>query len=271
MLAVPASPGDHAFFSVATLNWRRNMEPASHNPAIGGGGLAAPADASAVLLADLHRQFDVVTERVAVDAFAWDFMLPRSVDDLIDEEDFERDGRLPYWAQVWPSSRALATRLAAEAGAGKRLLELGCGLGLASLVATVRGFDVLATDYYQPALDFLRLNAARNGLAPPATLLVDFRCFPAELRGFDIVAAGDVLYERANCPLVAEGFMRALAPWGLGLLADPGRLAAVDFFDECAARRLEVRLASRMLIVEAPKPHDVEVYEIRHANGPLRS
>jgi predicted nicotinamide N-methyase len=217
------------------------------------------------LLDCLRRRFDVVTEAIEAAGLSLEFFQPRSVDDLISEDDFDRDGRLPYWAFVWPSARALAARLAKEEGSGRRLLELGCGLGLASLVAVTRGFEVLATDYYEPALDFLRVNAARNGVAVPALRPVDFRTFPDDVAGFDMVVAADVLYERPNCPLVAEAFRRALAPGGVGLIADPGRLAAVDFFDECARRGLSVRLAERQLIAEAPQPHDIELYELRHA------
>jgi hypothetical protein len=77
------------------------------------------------LLDDLRRRFDVVTEAIEAAGLSLEFHQPRSVDDLISEDDFDRDGRLPYWAFVWPSARALAGRLAKEEGRGRRLLELG--------------------------------------------------------------------------------------------------------------------------------------------------
>jgi hypothetical protein len=85
-----------------------------------------------------------------VAAFGRDLELvaPRSAEDLLNEEDFERDERLPYWADLWPSSYALADRVAsdnsAEGDEPTRLLELGCGLGLVTIAALSAGFDVLA-------------------------------------------------------------------------------------------------------------------------------
>ena len=81
---------------------------------------------------------------------------PASVDDLISEEDFAVDERIPYWADCWPSARVLAEHIAGSCGGGRRMLELGCGVGLVSLAAAAAGFDVLATDYYADALEFTR-------------------------------------------------------------------------------------------------------------------
>ena len=65
---------------------------------------------------------------------------PVSPDALLDEEAFARDEFLPYWAELWPAATALAAALPDVAGL--RVVELGCGLGLPSLVAAARGADV---------------------------------------------------------------------------------------------------------------------------------
>src|SRR5581483_942708 len=70
---------------------------------------------------------------------------PASPDALIDEEAFATDEFLPYWAELWPAALALADALPEVAGL--RVCELGCGLGLPSLVAAARGADVTATDW----------------------------------------------------------------------------------------------------------------------------
>src|SRR6266516_3449228 len=64
---------------------------------------------------------------------------PRDGLDLLDEEAFERDQFLPYWAELWPSALALAQMVAASELAGKRTLELGCGLALPSIAAALAG------------------------------------------------------------------------------------------------------------------------------------
>src|SRR2546423_1670828 len=86
----------------------------------------------------------------AIDAPGGDFEIvhPANPDDLISEEDFDRDERLPYWADLWPSSITLARNLRRFTGPeGGRLLELGCGSGLLSAAAARLGFAVTATDY----------------------------------------------------------------------------------------------------------------------------
>ena len=86
----------------------------------------------------LRRRFDVMASRFQVVGRTLELLHPRSADDLIDEDSFERDDRLPYWAEIWASSLALAERIAGEVGHGRRLLELGCGVGLTAVVATGR-------------------------------------------------------------------------------------------------------------------------------------
>ena len=54
---------------------------------------------------------------------------------------------MPYWAELWPSGIALARHVVGLALAGRRVLELGCGLALPSFAAALAGADVLATDW----------------------------------------------------------------------------------------------------------------------------
>ena len=148
-------------------------------------------------LADsLAGRFVIVEHEVAQAGRNYRLLKPRSPDELISEEDFNRDERLPYWADVWPSALCLAKRVGAEGGQGRRFLELGCGIGYVCAVAVGNSFEVLVTDYYAEALEFTWLNARRNGLPGPRTRLVDWRSFPADLGQYDVVAAADVLYEK---------------------------------------------------------------------------
>jgi predicted nicotinamide N-methyase len=145
-----------------------------------------------------------------------DLLRPASPDELIDEEAFADDEFLPYWAELWPAATALAEALPDVAGL--RVVELGCGLGVTSLVAAARGADVTATDWAAEAIDLLRQNAARNGLELRAEVR-DWRDKWNER--FDLAIAADVLYERRNVePLHAR--LRELAPVALvGLAGRP--------------------------------------------------
>ena len=124
------------------------------------------------LVRELETRFVTTTVDVPVADDTLSILKPRNSDDLISEADYVRDERLPYWADVWPSSVILAKRLANEAGGGRSFLELGCGLGIVSITAMRSGFDVLASDYYEDALRFTRANAWRNVRREPAVRLI---------------------------------------------------------------------------------------------------
>ena len=56
----------------------------------------------------LRRRFELTSTQVTVGDCQYDLLRPRSVDELISEEDFAIDERIPYWADGWPSARVLA-------------------------------------------------------------------------------------------------------------------------------------------------------------------
>lgn len=146
---------------------------------------------------------------------------PRDPDALIDEEAFEDDEFLPYWAELWPAALSLARALTMEV-AGQVVVEVGCGLGIPALVAAAHGARVTAIDWALAGIELLRVNAERNGLELEATA-ADWRSFNGS---FDLVIAADVLYEQRNVEPLLELFQK-LAP--TVLLAEPGRPAGAGF------------------------------------------
>lgn len=179
----------------------------------------------------------VVTERVAVAGRTLEITHPRSAEDLIDEADYARDERLPYWADLWPSAHVLAAEVAGMDLAGCSVLELGCGVGLPAVVAAQAGARVLATDWYAPALEFAAANAAANGTALE-TLLVDWRDPPATLTArapFDVVLGADVLYEQRNGVALAGLLPALVGPASRVVIADPRRPHAAELLDRLTA------------------------------------
>lgn len=222
-----------------------------------------PPDA---VIPELERRFVIEPLEITALSRELELLAPRSAEDLLSEEDFERDERLPYWADLWPSSYALADRVASEhgrrGGAPLRLLELGCGLGLVTIAALTAGFEVLATDYYADALLFTRANAWRLLGEDPAVRLVDWRDLPAELGTFDRVVAADVLYEKRYTTIVADTLVRTLARSGTALIADPGRSALPAFLRECEVRGLVVASVESWRYAEGEVRQTILVHEI---------
>ena len=211
----------------------------------------------------LRRRFELAQTELSIAGREYRLLRPRNVDDLISEEDFALDERIPYWADVWASAPILAERIAGIPGTGKRLLELGCGIGLPALAAAAAGFEVLATDYYAQALEFTAANAERNGIAGVDTRLVDWRKLPGDLGTFDVVLAADVLYEQPQAALVAEVLSQCLATDGWALVSDPGRCTAETFLAECGARGLTAGCVVRVPTTDGGAQLTVSIYEVR--------
>ncbi len=187
---------------------------------------------------------------------------PRSAEDLISDSDFERDERLPYWAELWPSSTVLANFIVADARPKGPLIELGAGVGLVSIAAAIAGYDVTATDYYEDALAFARANSYRNLGYEVATSLLDWRSVPDAIPRFDTVLASDVLYESRYAPLVAGVIERLLSSRGTAYVADPGRVATSAFVDACGELQLDVTARANRPYQAGTIRQNITVYEV---------
>lgn len=156
--------------------------------------------------------------------------------DAIDPRTFGEDERLPYWADLWTSSLELSRWCLEDADIkDKRILELGCGLGLAGIAAAKAGAIVTCSDYEHDALDFARYNAVRNLseeiLASRIVFLqLDWRDLPS-LEKFDMIIGADVVYERRNFFPLIDVLTRFLAPAGFAVFTEPGRSIGEHFFN----------------------------------------
>ena len=224
--------------------------------------MSTPPRVIARLTAELERQFVTARTRITLTDRVFEVLHPRSAEDLISEDDFARDERLPYWAEIWPSGVILAEGLSGLRGDGLRLLELGSGIGLVCIAAVLAGFEVLATDYYEDALRFTRVNVAHNTGVDPATMLVDWRFPPSQLGSYDLVVAADVLYEQPYAELLAELLPQVMAPSGRALIADPGRVAAPRFRSACEAQGLVVRSVGRVPYAAGKIRQTIDVMDI---------
>lgn len=214
-------------------------------------------------LDELGREFDVTRTRIPVAGRVVTIHHPRNADELIDEDAFAEDERLPYWADIWPSARVLAERVVTLTVDDRRFLELGCGAGLVSVAAAMAGFDVTATDYYEEALRFTALNVLVNTGALIDTRVADWRRFPHDIGRFELVVGSDVLYEPSHAGLIAAVLDRTLSARGTAIIADPGRLAAGQFIEECRERGMPVAISERVPFEEGTIRQTIDLYEVR--------
>lgn len=198
---------------------------------------------------------EVVEETVPVAGRAFRLLRPRDVDALVDRlvaEDDPDEARLPFWAELWPSGTVLAEALAGSPAPGARVLDLGCGLGLVSVVAAATGASVLAVDRAPEATAFTAVNAARNGVALE-TVVCAFEDSGPLLAGapWDRVVAADVLYEAHTVAVLLRLLPRLVGAGGEAWIADPGRRQTEAFLsgvDRRGWRRDSVATADRVTV-----------------------
>lgn len=113
----------------------------------------------------------------------------------------------PIFGVMWESGQVLAKLMAEQEIEGLRILEVGCGIGLASLVLQQRGADITATDCHPEAGKFLDENARINGLEPIEFHRTGWADLDDDLGKFDLIVGSDLLYE-PDCAVLLSDFIR---------------------------------------------------------------
>ncbi len=181
----------------------------------------------------LSEEYDLETKPYRIADRDFTFVSVRDSYALLDRispEDFVKDEQMPYWAEIWPAAVTLSEFIVEELGVeGKEIIEIGAGVGVASVAAAAMGADVLSTDYSEEALRFIRLNSLKNNVTLCAEQL-DWRCIRLKDR-FDMLFAADVLYERVNLLPIVHAVDKLVKPDGCAYIADPRRRLAEQFLD----------------------------------------
>ncbi|SFC61944.1 Lysine methyltransferase [Polaromonas sp. OV174] len=153
---------------------------------------------------------------------------------LLDRQQFhdplgeaEREGisssAWPIFGLLWPSGRVLAHAMLTYELEGKRILELGCGLALASLVVHRRGGNITASDCHPLAADFLRENLKLNHLPVMKYQTGNWSRANPLLARFDLIIGSDVLYDRDQPEALSQFIGLHTQPDAEVLIVDPDR------------------------------------------------
>ncbi len=220
--------------------------------------LLLPSDEGAALelQAELSARYDVVSEAVSVGDQEFSMLRVKDAGVLlerIDASTFASDERLPYWAEIWSSSIALAGYcLGGNIGRGVSVLDLGCGLGLAGIAAARAGARVTMTDYEEDALRFAGINAYRNLAHHPGGGTVELRPLdwrvPDGIGAFDAIIGSDIVYERRSfAPLLAL-LHRRLKANGRAVFTEPGRTTGLEFLAMAAGQGFAVETNSSEVV-----------------------
>ncbi len=135
------------------------------------------------------------------------------------------DASWSLFGQLWPASRALAKAVKRIDIKNRRIIELGCGLGLPSLVLQSRGADVTASDHHPLSESFLDYNAELNSLPllPYVDLAWDSPKTIEDAGQFDLIIGSDILYEPNHAEMLATLINGLAAAKAKVLITCPGR------------------------------------------------
>jgi len=166
---------------------------------------------------------------------------------------------LPYWAEVWDSAAGIGQQLLEGKSdlAGRRVLDLGCGQGLAGCVAAALGADVLLADLEPPALLFARLNSLQSA-GRVRTRQLNWQTDNLD-QTFDFILGADILYDRAQWIYLEAFWRRHLVEGGCVLLGEPGRQSGDQFVDWIEPAGWNLRQFEQPV---ATRPTPIRIFEL---------
>ena len=129
----------------------------------------------------------------------------------------------PLFGVVWASSEVLAHLMFEHNIADKRILEVGCGIGLSSLVLNHRRADITATDHHPEVEQFLLQNTELNKGEAIPYVRTGWADEDSGLGEFDLVIGSDLLYEGDHVSLLSAFIDQHAKPSCEVILVDPGR------------------------------------------------
>nr|WP_320051143.1 methyltransferase domain-containing protein [uncultured Desulfuromonas sp.] len=129
----------------------------------------------------------------------------------------------PLFGQVWPSGNVLAHHMFNYPITDQRILEVGCGIGLSSLVLNHRKADITATDYHPEVEGFLEKNTRLNEDENIPFVRTGWEDKKSGLGLFDLIIGSDILYEQEHVELLSEFINQHARTHCTIILVDPGR------------------------------------------------
>jgi len=129
----------------------------------------------------------------------------------------------PLFGIIWPCGEVLAHLMSDFNIKEKRILEVGCGIALSSLILNHRHADITATDYHPEAGNFLLENTELNHDIAIPFLRTGWDDNNDMLGEFDLIIGSDLLYERGHAELLSAFIDNHAKPHCEVILIDPGR------------------------------------------------
>jgi predicted nicotinamide N-methyase len=176
--------------------------------------------------------YDTESVELSIGARRLMLLKVKNLECYVDREALLRDEteEPPYWAHLWTGALTLARYIEERLDCKDlSVLDLGCGLGLTGIVASLKGGSVMFADKEEDALAFAKVNARLNTCSSFAVRLLDFTVDEIEQR-FSLILGAEILYDRPTFPALAAFLARHLSLHGRALFADVKRTNTEDFY-----------------------------------------
>ena len=179
-------------------------------------------------LESFHKGYQAETSELVINGRKFMIMLPKDLIEFINPHDVMHE--FPLWAKIWPASWVLADYLAElPVAAEKNFLEVGGGVGLASIVAASFGHRITMTENNPDALQFARANALLNECPQLDIQALDWN--KPRLTGlWDYIVASEVSYREEDIQALVVLFKNNLKTSGEVLLAGEMRKLSKNIF-----------------------------------------
>jgi predicted nicotinamide N-methyase len=105
---------------------------------------------------------------------------------------------------LWPSSEVLAHFIYKYDTKDKTILEVGCGIGLSSLILNHVHADITATDYHPEVQRYLLENTKLNHDREIPFVRADWEIYNDKLGKYDLIIGSDILYESNHADLLSN-------------------------------------------------------------------
>lgn len=142
----------------------------------------------------------------------------------------------PFWAKIWASSLALTSFLKKNPDQvkGKRVLEIGAGIGLPSFSIAHLAESTLVSDHASAAVELLEKNIRQLGLENTKAMCLDWNHFPEEIKA-EVVLLSDVNYAPEQFSPLLKLIHRFLAENAVVIIATPQRIMGIPFVEQLSS------------------------------------
>lgn len=142
----------------------------------------------------------------------------------------------PFWAKIWASSLALTSFLknTQELVKGKRVLEIGAGIGLPSFSIADLAKSVLISDHAAAAVTLMEKNIQQLGVKNVTAMCLDWNHFPGEIKA-EVILLSDINYAPEQFAPLLKLIQGFLAEGSLVIIATPQRILGVPFVEQLSS------------------------------------